>query len=596
MYLGSMNLKSGIWMLMTAVTFPLFAQSGRQFINLSDSRDFRGMQILDSALQQNRLMVLGINRAFPEINRTVSIKCIAYALNQAGYHYFLAPVSPTCGGWLNRLVYQNDFSALEDISLVLNNQEVLFYKRLNTLNEGLPDSLKIKVLGIDAENQMLIPALGLFNLFKDKIPPDRLRIPIESLQGAILYQQIKNGNPDQKNGKERFPVKNTFITFAGSFDSLKTVYQQWLGDDEWFQMENLMRGLKSAILYDQYRNTSLEDPYRIQQVSEHIATYMQNLPQEKFVSFMGRCYAAKTWLQGSCDLFNFSPVCNNLKEDSRLGHQIFNVGVYYSDPSDLEDEPAIVKTALEQLRTGVSENAVSLSRLKDPNSQNPFDFMLVMGKNSETLTYPKTIKEKSYPKVSAGISSGMHLANLNRLNNLMDDYGLPKVLPVQDYGFNFSLWDRNNNHYEAGYFQRAVTPGSAYQYWGTYLSAMGNLIPQNHWFKGGLGTSISYQQHRVNYPNNQNDTAFLTRYALPTSAINPALLFGITAKGILTLNRFFLSMEAGYGWDITDNRWIVNNKYSGPEGKFKADQFFFNVNAGMHLASQKRNVRKEEKP
>ena len=178
----------------------------------------------------------------------------------------------------------------------------------------------------------------------------------------------------------------------------------------------------------------------------------------------------------------------------------------------------------------------------------------------------------------------------------MDDYGLPKVLPVQDYGFNFSLWDRNNNHYEAGYFQRAVTPGSAYKYWGTYLSAIGNFMPQNQWFKGGLGTSVSYQQHRVNYPNNQNDTAFLSRYALPTSAVNPALLFSLTAKGILTLNRFFLSMEAGYGWDITDNRWIVNNKYSGPEGKFKADQFFFNVSAGMHLASQKRNVRKEEKP
>ncbi len=84
-----MNLKSGIWMLMLAVTFPLFAQSGRQFINLTDSKDFSGMQILDADLKSKRMMVVGINRYYPEITRTVSTKLISYAKKTAGYRYVL---------------------------------------------------------------------------------------------------------------------------------------------------------------------------------------------------------------------------------------------------------------------------------------------------------------------------------------------------------------------------------------------------------------------------------------------------------------------------------------------------------------------------
>jgi hypothetical protein len=80
-----MKIKGGLIILLTAGISPLMGQSGRQFINLSDSKDFKGMQILDSVLQNKRLMVLGVNRYYPEITRTISIKFASYARSKAGY-------------------------------------------------------------------------------------------------------------------------------------------------------------------------------------------------------------------------------------------------------------------------------------------------------------------------------------------------------------------------------------------------------------------------------------------------------------------------------------------------------------------------------
>ena len=585
------KVRAYLWL--TILTANLHAQTNQQFLNLSDSRDFRGLTILDSALKTQKIMVIGINRAYPEINRTIGIKLVSYARNTAGHRYFMAPVSPICGEWLNRFVYRNDYAVIPDLTLVLSQEDLLFYKRLNALNEGVADSMKIQVVGIDAENRTLGPALGIFNLLKDKTPPDGLRIPIEALQGAIRFQQIKSGFIDRKYSQDQFPVKNTYKAFVNNFDSLQSLYQQWLGDDEWFRLEALMLGLKSSINYEKWINTSFEDPFRVQQVSENIKKHLQHFPKEKFVSIVGRCYAANDRLQGACDLFDFLPVCGNLSEDSSLYGQFFNVGIYYNDPRDAEDEPSAVQSALKKIRSGAPPNAAVLSRTKNQIPKNPFDFMLVMGNNQLTPAQAIPKQQKNEPIFSMGISSGLHLPNLNMLNELLKDYGLAETQPIQDYGLNMTVCDNANNKFEAGFFQRARIPGSAYQYWGTYISGVADLSPKNARFRVSVGSGVSYQQHIVNSSSNLSDTVFISRYSLPAAAINPVFLFCLKAKGSININRFYLAAEGGYGWDFSDKRWRVNGAFSGPAGKFKGDQIFVNLTAGLHLIRKKANRRKD---
>ena len=596
-----MNLRSGLFALLAAGVFPLLAQSGRQFLNLTDSRDFRGMQILDSVLQSNRLMVMGINRSYPEITRTVSTKLVSYAKNKAGYRYFMAPVSSVCGEWLHRLVYLNDVSVLPNLSLALNQQDILFYKRLNTLNEGVPDSLKIRIIGIDADNQLIVPALAIYDLLKDKTPPDKLRIPIEALQGAIRYQQIKNDTTDNDRESPPFSIKNTYLEFAAGFDTLKESYQNWLGDDEWFRMESLMQSLKAAIRYDALFNTALEDPFRVQLVSQNISRIFKTLPREKFICMMGRCFASNTWLQGECNLYNFSPVCSRLSEDSSISGQFFNLGVYYNEPADTEDETKVVQNELQKIRSGLPQSSVSLCHFNKPEKQLPFTFALVMGGGSDSKSVIPDMDEakmtsgsKYTPLFSIGTTTGIHAVDVFELNSLMEAYGLPKVQIVPDYGINLSGWDLDNNHYEIGFFQRARIPGSVYHYWGTYFSGMTNLYSAKPWLKAGVGSALSYQNHIVNNPNTLSDTVFISRYTLPTAAVNPVMAMCLNVKGIITLQRFFLSAEAGYGWDISDRRWRVNNRFSGPMGKFRGNQIYVNLSMGWHLSRKKHVERKAE--
>ncbi len=596
-----MNLRGGLLVLLAMAFYPLLSQTGRQFLNLTDSRDFRGMQILDSALQKNRLMVVGVNRFYPEITRTVGIKLQSYAKNKVGYKYFMAPVSPVCGEWLNRLVYQNDLSVLPNLSLVLNTQDILFYKRLNTLNEGAPDSLKIRVVGIDADNQLLVPALAIHDLLKDKNPPDRLRIPIEALQGAIRFQQIKNDTSDNDRGSPPFSAKNTYLNFAAAFDTLEKAYQDWLGDDEWFRMESLINSLKAAIRYDALYNTALEDPFRVHQVSQNISRTLKMLPKEKFICMIGRCFASKTWLQGECELYNFSPVCSRLSEDSSLSDQIFNLGVFYNEPADAEDETEVVQKELQKIRSGIPQTSVSLCSFDNLKTKLPFTFAIVMGGSSDSksefsdnVEAKITSRAKYTPLFSIGATTGIHAVDIFELSSLMKAYGLPKVQIIPDYGINLSGWDLDNNHYEIGFFQRARIPGSAYHYWGTYFSGMTNIFSPKPWFKAGIGSSISYQRHIVNNPNTLNDTIFISRYTLPTAAVNPVYAICLNVKGVINLQRCYLSAEAGYGWDFSDRRWRVNNRFSGPMGKFKGNQIYINLSMGWHLARKKQIERKAE--
>lgn len=320
---------------------------------------------------------------------------------------------------------------------------------------------------------------------------------------------------------------------------------------------------------------------------------LKNLPGERFVSVIGRCYASKTRLQGSCDLFDFSPVCSKLSEDSITGSQVLNVGVYYNDIFDSEDEPQSILSALQEIRTGVDENAVSISRWTKPDATTSFDYMLVMGNTKEKPLDLELPSSKSTPLFSAGLCSGIHLLNYSKLNTMLKDNGLSKVAATPDFGVQFSFQDNENNQFTAGFFQRASDPGSAYHYWGTFLSGVANIMPESRIFHGGFGSYLSYQQHFVSKPYAQSDTLFISRFTLPTIAVNPVFAIGITAKGQVNLNRLYISAEAGYGWDFSDRRWQVNNQYSGPMGKFKGDQIFVNISAGFHLFVQKQTGRKD---
>jgi hypothetical protein len=226
--------------------------------------------------------------------------------------------------------------------------------------------------------------------------------------------------------------------------------------------------------------------------------------------------------------------------------------------------------------------------------------MLVLGGNTAAkIELPDNLipqinnSRNPRPLFSAGFNAGYHLVDIKVLSNLMAVYGLPEVDVVPDYGLNFSTGDRNNFLYQAGFFQRAKSPGSAYHYWGTYIATYGELYNATPWFKCGYGMGISYQQHSVNKPNTQSDTIFISRYNMPTRAVNPVLAMYLSAKGTINISKFYLSVEAGYGRDVSDSRWRVNNQYSGPLEKFNGNQLFLNITTGIHLITDARYYRKD---
>ena len=231
------------------------------------------------------------------------------------------------------------------------------------------------------------------------------------------------------------------------------------------------------------------------------------------------------------------------------------------------------------------------------NINNPFDFYIIMGHYSgnDKRTPANDNKQTSaYVKTGIVMGSGMHMLDLSALNNLVETYttGLGKIGVIQDYSIGISSLSSDGFCYNFGFFQRARTPNSAYHYWGGHLSATYLNIPYSSPLKLGIGPYISYQKHIINKPNTLNDTQFITRYNLPTTAVNPVFIVGLSGKAILDLSQIYISTEIGYGRDISNPRWLVNKTYSGNSGGLKGHQLFLNAGIGIYFS----NSGKKTKP
>ena len=560
------------------------AQIGRPLPNLMDFRNHQGLNLLDTALKEKQLLLLGINKSQQNINIPLELKMLHYANEQAGYRYIIAPVSSNCAALINQFVAQNDYKALSWLNYFLTPDDIQFYRKLNTLNENKPDSLKFQVYGNDVERYEICPAIGIYNILINKEIPDRLRVAVESLNGAVHYQNSRSNLQSKRNNDGPFYIKKTLQYFLLAYDSLKPEFQEWLGD-EWIQIDQHCRKMQEAFEYQRYAGTSFEDPWRETKIFEQTRALLRQFPSEKFMCIAGRCHAIAGKVDGTCELYRFRTLAYRLNRDSWCRNKVFNVGVFSDAFADMADESNAVQTGIAKLTenlplgtTTIANTAYfpnSLSRLSDQ-----FNFVVVY--HLQPTIVKKATKTAKANSLYTGFGFGHHFLDYSVVNSALQASGQPSIRYEPVYRAEISAILEDDFWMTVTYLQQLRSPGSNYRFTGFQYYSSVNIMGPASPLKVSIGPTLGYQKHYLHLSNNPSDTVFISNFYMPKIASNPMFLLGGMGKIMLQLPIAYVGAELGYGRDLSDPSWRIMKNRTNNSGSLVGHQIYWNVSMGLH--------------
>lgn len=582
-----------------------------QFIDIGNNTNYQGFATLDSAIQQSRLILLGVNHDYDAFNLKFEIKFIKYLREKHGVNRYLMAIAPSRAMLIQR--YISGDSSVEVLLKSLSTPKFMkHYRNLRKYNLKLAAKDRMHVYGIDIEKNINIPAVFIADLLKGDTIPQRIRIGVEAIRGASSYiitkgledyDRIVNGKSEESYYYQSrpFSVRYSVEEFGKYFDSLKPEFKAWVGEKNFLALEEAYGWLKQYNQWRTYESTAFEDVWREDVIHTNTVKYLEQFSSEKFFCRWGRCHLSLQEMNGPCNFYQFSALARRLTTgDKPLA--ILSLPIFYTRidqmVTDMSDEPKVFKDELKQLASGVpygKAQFISGQRLDSfPNLKANYHCLLIENgyaaiefddDTAETNTelFKKANSYKSDSRMYLGYGRQYGYYNWTNVNNSLTAAGLPSVKNV--YGHDFALQFNIENgmflRYNGGY-ARGVNNSYAMQRYG--MSIAGNtLVDASEVFKLNLGYTFGWQQHSIKDSVANQSFVFISDVKLPNKITNPNLLTGAFMQFLVDLKTLYISAELGYNYDVSDRRWRNNGKFVGGVGSMRGSHWYWNIGAGISL-------------
>lgn len=581
-------------------------------LDIGNNDTYNGFKPLDSAIEESRIILLGENRDYASFNSRLEFKTLKYLNQRFGMRNYLLAMAPSKAFLVDRFVNSDD-SAMETLLKSVSTPRYMkLYRNLKKLNKKLPDSLRIRVFGIDVERSASLPAVRIAGILPENNIPDRLRIGVESIRGAAKYiieEGLKEYERQLENKEEfyfeprQFSVRQSVEEFMHYYDSLEGDFRQWLGND-FVKLAGVMKGLKEYKQYQNWKETAFEDVWREDRIYQNVVALMDSLPGEKFLTVYGRCHLAYEELNGPCGLYGFSSLARRLRLTRNKQYQPLSVAIFYTSDNrleeDMSDEPAAMREEVKSLADDAPANAavfVSTSASdRVPLLKANYDFVLLenghqLPADADTASADSELSWGSSEMLNRGITKArLYLGaayvqpyiDFSRMNAVLASRGLEQV--SDPYAIDWQLG--------------VLTPDNAFIRWSYGTSAAGDgLYHSSRWMSSAgvnvldvearsklvFGYNLGWHRHRILQPAGNTPSTPLKDLETPQNFYNPATLMGLFALAKLDLRFIYLFGEAGYNLDISDTRWRYDGRFTGDVGRLNTRQFYWMFGAGLSI-------------
>lgn len=536
--------------------------------------EIQNIELLDSAISDKNVVLFGENHSFYERNEITKYEAVTYLNKKIGVNKYLMEFGPTTGWVINEFVMDRDSSLETILNMMPNESYKNLFIKIRDYNRNQADSLKIEIIGVDAQKlaTILVSYVNYLRRGRDIfLADDSIQLSLEAFQydaGRISkYEPDFNQYHYYSRDRSNYDNSRTYTIeeFLLNYERFKKEYNSFFGIDS-TKLADVLQTFKDYKSYEDYssNSTAYLDIFREREMIKRLKDDIKANPNAKYFGQFGKCHIASIFGEEMCSRYSFKCFADRINEDSLFN--LLRVGISYKFSDDVEYLNDSIK---EEFKT-VKQGEMKIVRYdKSDSLRTEPDYILIV----------KESDSKSEEKEAKGESSFIWVGT--DLLHYKFNYEQGMLTLDQENAFTFDLSSTQSVKINSSLY----TYGGAYKYiadWVYYfnisanvygtkeievndslslkfggfqtITSMGYEFTPVSWVNistyGGIGygsASMKFDYDKKdNYLIGNNDFKIFNRY----------YLLDIGADMDITLGFLNFGARAGYQYDISKKEWI----------------------------------------
>lgn len=566
-------------------------------LDIENNDDYTSFSMLDSSIMNKTVYFTGENHNFRLSNYKLQLKMLKYLYTKTGTRHLFLEFGVSRGWLVNNYVQTGDTNLYSILTKYSYDEYAQLYKGLMEFNKTLPEDKKIMVHGIDIERSYSTPIKAMSMLLPvNKKIPESIALNIETLKALsgkvddehnVSEEEEDENNPSTyyNYNDNRYNTENTLEIIVHDYDSLKSEYQNYLGDNAPL-FDEIIFGLKAEFKRHTFQAVSSMQSFifREQFMYNQMLELVKKYPGEKFYGQFGRCHTPFTEQDKWCDYYYFQSLATRLNnsEEENFKNKVMSVGIYYPESTTFEIN-AGQNDQLSNLFSKYEKKGLKLIKINPSDTlfkgvSDKYQFLII---NYTGFTTNETNNDHYNYSYDDGFSYGFLFPNLEAHAGLMwmdlssldltfTESGLPSFKsPQKLMGGAFTIYE---DWYLYGSASFQFIPKTTVRYndtselsFGAYFikgyfgiettaSEKLNITPRLGIGYGRLNFTQKFDQSH-SLPSSPN-TIFVNSSTDKINYFNPAFLLDPGIDIRYNIRYVALGFVAGYQLDLSEKQWF----------------------------------------
>lgn len=366
------------------------------------------LDLLKSSLQENDVFLTGETHALV-VNKKLQLQFIKYLNKEAGVRNILLENSYGFGEMINNYLDTGEEEILVKLYelclspvVVLNNEELSFWRNVYSYNKKLDKNKKLNFVGIDLENNVFVTIAYLISMLHDGDIPKKIKDNILSLRKLEELAE-KNKKWQEKNGFENMldgnivtEIDEVLRNLDKDMEIYNNIYKLYLGENYFSFNYSVKNRIRTIEFYDTNNQRQDKDEQYIERdqiIYDNFIALYNNLPKGKYYGQFGsahifqKSFVYHSKLVGSTYYSSIGEILNN--PNSPVKNKVISIKYFYVDSVGY-DSPAkntveindLSQEGKELFSPFMKSDDVVLFRLIGGNS--PFENKLIWLDNLKT--------------------------------------------------------------------------------------------------------------------------------------------------------------------------------------------------------------------
>ncbi|MFI5205014.1 MAG: erythromycin esterase family protein [Flavobacteriales bacterium] len=588
----------------------------RARIDIANNNDYSTFYLLDTTVARYNIFFSGENHQFRASNAKLELKLLKYLHRTAGVKHLLLEFGYTSGYLVDRYVYYGDTTAYAILKAYFAETYLWLFKGVKEFNATLDSTEKIRVHGIDFEDNMYFTVKTILNIMPDKEAPDEIGLQIETLRNmdsrysknsTSIYYNSGLGSGIYGN---YYQADNTMREVLESYDKNKTLYDTYFGDNA-YTMDQVMEHVRYYLEWRDYITTGKmqERPYRERYMFSNFMNLLEKNPGEKFFGQFGRCHTSTNRTDEECDVNYYNSLVGkiNTHPNDYLKNKVCVIaGIYPKiefNTFKLQSYEVLQKMRKAASDTGITLFPVLNDSVNYGELHKHYKFVFINNNSpsgEREITYNTThtyrngfLSNAANNDLFIGFSYRFQLSGIktSKLNAFYSSFGLKEpTSPLLMQGISFTVLDNlMGNFFDAGYSwlpdmitrtsdtsEFSFTASSAHIKFGKDLfdlTPLINLMPS---------FGICYNELRIRHTITNSGQLFQTEN-IPAEITykNPAILVDFSMHFSTQIYFIGLSAYGGYQIDFSSKKWRKDGSYSTAAPATSLGGWYAGVSIGL---------------